>query len=46
MKRQTESGMGPKCQLAVLGSKPRRRASEPSVRAEDPRQPDLFDATT
>lgn len=40
LKHASASGMGPKCAIAVLSAKPRRR--QRVVRAQDERQPDLF----
>ena len=44
LKAPTETGMGPKCALAVLGRKERRQAREPVKR--DERTADLFAGVT
>lgn len=40
LKHQRESGMGPVCELAVIGPRPRRRAQK--TRAADEKQGALF----
>ena len=40
LRRARSSGMGPKCELAVLGPRPKRR-SDPSIR-QSPRDPDPY----
>lgn len=44
LKNASASGMGPKCQQAVLGSKPKRPRlfDLPARRSKDEKTPDLF----
>lgn len=43
MKHESPTGMGPRCQMAVLGQRPKRRAAAKPARVrKDDATPDLF----
>ena len=46
LKAPTDTGLGPRCQMAVLGPRPKRQAepAKPARVRRDDRTPDLFDA--
>jgi hypothetical protein len=44
MKEESPTGLGPRCQLAVLGPRPKRQAAQakPARASRDDATPDLF----
>ncbi len=43
LKAPTDTGLGPRCQMAVLGPRPKRQAAQPARASRDDRTRDLFE---